>query len=1083
MKMNSYSRQLIRQSVLIAWTLLTCASASSNASGQSDVRIERLRCESRTDPLGIGEIKPRLSWIIQSDRRGEMQSAFRVFVASSRDHLANGQADLWDSGKVDGSNNSSVVYAGKSLESGQRCHWKVMVWDKDGKPSGWSPPAVWSMGLLHPQEWQAEWIGYDAERKVEYPEADLHASKWICHPDDSSEQVPQGHRLYLARFTLPADVVLDRAEILAIADDKLWMAINGKMIVHGEPGWKKVKPVAVADVLKAGSNELRFNVRNESEGPSGLLVRLDILTNTGEEIEIVSDDSWLCSTSPGHEWPTESVNESDLKPCSVVGSYGIEPWGTAKLQDLFLPPVPLMRQEFELSKAIDSATLYVTALGNCDAYLNGERVSDEYFTPGWTDYSKRVYYRTYNVTELVQSGANALGGALSDGWFSGYIGWGRNRDHYGKSPRLKMQLHLLYQDGTSEIIGTGPKWKATAGPTREADFLMGELYDARLAQDGWDLPGFDDANWQAVDVGTQFPTEVESSPGPPVTVIEEFKPVEITEPAPGTYVFDLGQNFAGVVRLKVQGKSGQKIRLRFAERLNPDGTVYTTNLRGARTVDTYICRGSGVETWQPRFTFHGFQYVELTGLSSPPNDDTVTGIALSSDTPLAGSFECSDPSLNRLHKNILWTQYANFIDIPTDCPQRDERLGWTGDAQVYVATACLNTDVQAFFDKWLIDLKDAQRADGQFPMVAPLKVAGDDGGPAWADAGVICPWTVYEVYDDRRILERHYPSMRNFIEFCRGRSKGGLLPPDEFHCFGDWLNIDADTPKEVIYTAYFAHSVQLVAKSAEVLGFEDDAIQYQKLFEEIKSAFNDTYVTDDGRIEGATQCCYVLALSNNLLDGERKMGAAKHLVADIAKRGYHLSTGFVGTKDLMLTLASIGRNDVAYRLIHNETFPSWGFSIKQGATSIWERWDGWTPERGFQDPGMNSFAHYSFGAVYQWMAENIGGIRRLQPGYKHFEISPQPGGKLTWANVDYESIHGRISSHWKKDADAFQLDVAIPSNTTATIRLPCRDEKKLLLDDGPIGTAPDVRDLRLDGGTAIFQIGSGKYSFSTELNE
>ena len=459
---------------------------------------------------------------------------------------------------------------------------------------------------------------------------------------------------------------------------------------------------------------------------------------------------------------------------------------------------------------------------------------------------------------------------------------------------------------------------------------------------------------------------------------------------------------------------------------------------------------------------------------------TIVGHALSSDTPHVGFFNCSNTMLNKLASNIYWTQRANFIDIPTDCPQRDERLGWTGDAQVYCRTATLNADVQAFFTKWLVDLDDAQRADGQFPMVAPLKVAGDDGGPAWADAGVICPWTMYQVYGDRRLLEKHYPAMTRFIGFCEHRSTPDLLPPQQFHCFGDWLNINAETPKDVIYEAYFARSTSFVAQAAEALGKSDDAAKYHALFDRIKASFNKAFVAADGRIKGNTQTAYVLALAFGLLDAQHQKLAAKYLVADIISRGWHLSTGFIGTKDLMNTLSQVGRNDVAYRLILNDTFPSWGFSIKQGATSIWERWDGWTPEKGFQTPGMNSFAHYSFGAVYQWMVENIGGIRSDGVAYKRITIVPQPGGDLTWADVRYNSIRGEIGSHWQKKDGRFTLDVTIPPNTTATVVIPAKSADTITCDGKDISATAEVKLLHRGKDHATLAVESGKYSFAAD---
>jgi alpha-L-rhamnosidase len=460
--------------------------------------------------------------------------------------------------------------------------------------------------------------------------------------------------------------------------------------------------------------------------------------------------------------------------------------------------------------------------------------------------------------------------------------------------------------------------------------------------------------------------------------------------------------------------------------------------------------------------------------------DTIMGVAISSATADAGSFVCSDPMLNRLERNIYWTQRANFIDIPTDCPQRDERLGWMGDAQVYIVAATLHEDVQAFFTKWLVDVQDAQRADGQYPTVAPLKVSGDDGGPAWADAGVICPWAIYEVYGDRRILERHYDSMARFIEFCKSRSTPDFLPPREFHCFGDWLNIHDETPTTVIYTAYFAHSTKLMARAAEVLGKTADAARYNELFENIRGAFNRAYVAPDGRMVGDTQTDYVLALAFGLLDSDKTNLAAQHLVENIQKRQWHLSTGFIGTKSLMLTLAQMGRNDIAERLIHNDTFPSWGFSIKHGATSIWERWDGWTPEKGFQDPGMNSFAHYSFGAVYQWMVEDLGGIRSSGPAYKNIVIAPQLDSRLTSADTTYDSIRGPIQTHWKRTGNKTRLKISIPANTTATVHVPAADQMDVSEGQRLASGAPGVSFLLMDGGSAVFGIGSGTYEFSVK---
>ncbi|MCX6923627.1 MAG: glycoside hydrolase family 78 protein [Verrucomicrobia bacterium] len=1004
-----------------------------------------LRCEYLVDPLGIDEASPRLSWTVESGERGQRQTAYRLLVASSEKLLHQDRGDLWDAGKVAGDETICVAYWGTPLHSHQRCFWKVKVYKAVLKDA-------------------------------------LEQAKWIWHASDEPAKVPKCQRLFICTFTIPEDAKVKQAELFAAADDAMKFAINTRLRLTTEPGndsWRQVRKAGITADLKPGPNELRVLVENAEPGYAGLIAQLVITLEDGRIIQHSTGGSWKSTARPAKDWIKDPVDVASLAGARVLGDYGVQPWGKLQPTDIFIAPAAYLRKEFSLEKPVARATLYATALGLVDMHLNGHSVSDDFFTPGWTDYKKRVYYRTYDVTRLVRQGANALGAMLADGWFSGYIGYGNNRTFYGKYPRARAQLHLEYADGSTADIASGQGWKAAIGPILEADFLKGQTYDARLEYSGWDEPGCDETCWNAVDVGSsEVHPLVQAHPGLPVRAIEEFKAKTIKEPKPGVFVLDLGQNFAGVPRLKVSGQPGQKITLRFAERLNPDGTIYTTNLRSARSTDTYICKGKGTETWEPRFTFHGFQYVEITGLTGKPSEDTVVGVALSSDTPVAGTFTCSDPMLNQLHNNIYWTQRANFIDIPTDCPQRDERLGWTGDAQVYIRTATLNTDVEAFFTKWLVDLEDGQRADGQFPCVAPCEVAGNDGGPAWADAGVICPWTTFEVYGDRRVLERHYDAMKRFIEFCRKRSTPELLPPANFHCFGDWLSIRADTPKEVIYTAYFAHCTKLTARAAEVLGKADDASKYNALFERICAAFNRAYVSADGRIKGNTQCCYVLALAFDLLQGEVAKLAAQHLVADIEKRDWHLSTGFVGTKSLMLVLSKIGRSDVAFRLLHNDTFPSWGFSIKHGATSIWERWDGWTPEKGFQDPGMNSFAHYSFGAVYQWMVENIGGIRSTAPAYKKVLMAPEPDPQLKSAAVVYRSIRGLITSDWQKKDGQLLFNVTIPANTTALVALPAKSESDITESGLAIAQAPGVEFLRLDGPKAILSIGSGSYAFA-----
>ncbi|TWT36978.1 Bacterial alpha-L-rhamnosidase [Posidoniimonas corsicana] len=1055
-------------------SILLLATACCLNAGAAALEVGDLRCQYRENPVGVDAEQPRLSWKLTSTARNQSQSAYQIQVATDADKLAAGEADLWDSGKVASSSTRDIPYDGKALSAHQRCVWRVRSWDADGQPGEYSEPAEWTVGILKQDQWQAEWIGYDASRADRRPPADLDGASWIWAADEEGKAAERGDFGFASTLEIPQDAKLESAVATLYGDDQVIVYVNGK---RANVGVRRNRPfeLDLLHVIEQGENDIRLACHNGSPESAGVIMKLVVKTDQGERTLVTSGD-WSSVKSPSNEWRAAQRPADEGDHALVVAANGEGPWGEVGPSAQYLPPPAYLRVGFEITKPVKRALAYMAALGDCDARINGQRVTDDYFPSGWTDYNKRVYYRAYDVTHLLRQGDNAAGVVLADGWFSGHVGWGEQRDHYGDKPRFAGQLVVQYQDGTQQVLATGEAWRAGEGGTREADFLGGEVFDATREPTGWDAPGFDSSGWAEVDRGAAVDPLVQWHPAQPVEAIGEFSPQEITEPLPGVYVLNLGQNFAGVPRLKVKGRKGQAIHLRFGERLNPDGSLYLTNMRCARVTDTYVCSGQGTETWQPRHTFHGFQYVEVRGLDASPESGEVVGVALSSATPRVGSFECSDERVNQLVNNIYWTQRSNFIDIPTDCPQRDERLGWTGDAQVYIGAATLNCDVQAFFHKWLQDMTDSQRADGQYPKVAPEKVAGNDGGPAWADAGVICPLQLYETYGDREILARQYASMKKFVDFCRDRSKDGVLPPDRFHCYGDWLSINASTPNEVIYTAYYAHAADLLSQAAEVLGIENDAREYRELFHKVRNAFNEAYVKDDGSIHGDTQCCYTLAIVFDLVEGDKLNEASRRLVADIESRGGRLSTGFVGTKDLMHALDKIGRLDVACGLLTHEEYPGWLFSIKHGATSIWERWDGWTPDRGFQDPGMNSFAHYSFGAVYRWMVECLGGVKPTSPGYDQFVIAPYLPEDLEWVKVGYDSVHGPIESAWRRTDRGVTVQVTAPVNTTATIRLPSGDRDAISVDGKPLSECGLRVGDSTNDSTAV-EIGSGSYEF------
>jgi alpha-L-rhamnosidase len=1035
------------------------------------------RCEYADNPLGIEAAQPRLSWVLESNERAQRQAAYQVLVASSEDKLKAGQGDLWDSGKVASDQSIQVVYAGKPLPSRQRCFWRVRIWDQDGKIAD-SAPAFWEMGLLQPADWQAQWIGFTTNAAAKSP---FEGARWIWFPEGNpAANAPSGERYFRRIVNLPADVGIQRATLVLTVDDQFTLFVNGEEVGKSSgqtDAWRELKTFDLKPRrLRTGPNVIAVRAFNTA-GAAGLLAKLDLACNPGPQISAVSDKSWKVADVAADGWNAVAFDDAAWKPAKEIAKLGEGPWGNAFSPQPALGQVPHLRKAATLTKPIKQARLYASALGVYEFYLNGQRVSRDVFNPSWTDYRKRVQYHTYDVTSLLRTGENALGIILGDGWYAGWVGLG-GPHRYGPQALAVAQLEVEFADGSKQVIATDATWKAANGPILQSDMLMGESYDARREISGWSSAGFDDANWATAQTKAVVVPLV-SAPDAPVRQVMELKPRAITEPSPGHFIFDLGQNMVGWARLKVKGEAGTTVTLKFVEMLNPDGTIYTANLRGAKCTDTYTLKGGGEEIWEPRFTFHGFRYVELTGFPGKPGLDAVTGIVVHSDTPRVGTFECSNPLVNQLYQNIVWGQRGNFLAVPTDCPQRDERLGWMGDAQIFIRTASYNMDVSRFFTKWCQDVEDAQRADGSFTDVSPDVCCGS-GVAAWGDAGMICPWTIYRVYGDTRILERHYDAGEKWITYLLAHSKNLLRPAEGY---GDWLSIRADTPKDVLATAYFALSTRRMADLARVLGKTADQAKYENLLQQIKAAFNQAYVADDVRIKGNTQTDYVLALAFDLLPPDKRAAAAKHLVDDIAAKGDHLSTGFVGVGHLTPTLTREGYTEVAYKLLLQESFPGWLYSVKNGATTIWERWDGWTKEKGFQDPGMNSFNHYSMGSVGEWLFDTVAGIGLdpEKPAYKHIIIHPRPGGGLTSAKAEFQSIHGKIVSDWKIEGGQFRLNVVIPANTTAEVILPASSAAAVREGGQPADGAAGISSVTLVDGHAVLAIGSGAYAFTAPM--
>ncbi len=751
-------------------------------------------------------------------------------------------------------------------------------------------------------------------------------------------------------------------------------------------------------------------------------------------------------------------------------------------------PCPYLRKPFRLTQTPKQARLYITALGVYEATLNGKPISDDVLRPGWTDYNQRVPYQVYDVTTLLQTGENVMGAILGDGWFCGYLGW-QPRQQYGDAPLLFAQLMLDFDDGTTEVIATDSTWQTTTGAIMSSDMLMGESVHAGRALPGWDAPGYDASRWLRADTFLEPGYKLVAQTAPPVRrkeMIEPIKAPQLRELAHHNkvWIFDFGENVVGRVRLKISGKAGTTIKLRYAEILNTDGTLYIENLRAARATDYYTLRGNGDEIYEPHFTFHGFRYAEISGYDGIPTRETLTAVVLYSDTPPAGTFECSDPLINQLQKNIVRSQKGNFLEVPTDCPQRDERLGWTGDAQVFIRTATFNMDVAAFFTKWQQDIADAQDADGRVPSVCPNVFHpedNNDGGPAWADAILICPWTIYQVYGDTRILATHYASFQRFVTYLKNASHDLIRAHphiDAWGGYGDWLSLHPETPKDLIGTAFFAHCAHLMVQIATLLDKPDDAYYYQELHSRIVAAFRNRFVTPAGLLVAQTQTAYVLALHFDLLPENMRSQAVAQLVSNIERRGIHLSTGFVGTPYLLPVLTRFGKHGLATALLHQTTYPSWLYPVTQGATSIWERWDGWTEEKGFQNAGMNSFNHYAYGSVGAWIYETVGGIDTEQPGFQNIILRPRPTNQLSYATATYHAPAGLIESAWRREQGQFEYRVTVPPNTTATVHLPVLPTSIITENDIPIEQADGVTLISRSDTEAIYHVLPGKYVFA-----
>ncbi len=1118
--------------------------------------------------MGIDDTTPTLSWQLQYSPthvavRGQGQSGYQIWVGSQP-----GGSNLWDSGQVNSAETVNVHYAGQPLTNGEQCYWQVRIYDSNGLLSAWSPSAQWTMGLVHQSNWSAQWIGYDAAYNLTPQQTAANALFNTSNVDwiglASGQGQPGINQVSLRkRVVIPDSQVITNAMLSLYADNYCVAYVNSGQPTNFCARWEATAQMNVTSMMHSGTNIICLAATNSDQEPAVVTGRLVVQFASGSVSNIPVDTTWKSAQFPPASWTEVTYDDSAW---ALANDTGGTPWGTPANNDLPRVPAPYLRKTFSVAQSVTRATVYVTSLGAYELHLNGQRVGNDVLTPGWTQFTKRVYYQTYDVTSQMQSGSNTISAILGDGWYASDLAFKGSRCNYGGIPRFLAQLVLQLSDGSTQTIVTDNSWKASYGPILFGDLLLGSAYDARLEMPGWDSTNFDDSAWAPVATGfhlfdytnvtsivkgfvtnnllnfvaantnlggdpdygvvkafeltyslggvTQTVTYPENSTvyiggnGQPLVVIqalygnpaalntsnlliqaavtepsrcfENIAATNMTEPAPGCYTFDLGQNIAGWARLQISGSAGDIITVRHGEMLNPGGIIYTANLRGADATDTYILASNGVSVFEPKFTFHGFRYVEIRGLSVPPTLSSVTGVVVHSDMQATGDFACSSPLVNHLYSNIVWSQKGNYLEVPTDCPQRDERMGWTGDMEFFIPTATYNFDIQSFFHRHLVTLdEDCQYSGGAFAYVSPDLGVGT-AGIAWGDASWVCPDTIYRAYDDTNVIGDHYAAMQTYGEYLDSYSSDytlSNLPGD----LGDWLNLGGGASDIVIDTAFYAGYAQAMSEMAQAIGRTNDAQTYATLHSNIVRAFGQFFDSSGAFTDGSSQCGYALAFTLDLVPAHLRAQVAQQFANSIAQSDYHLSTGFIGTPRLLPALHNAGLDNLAYTVLLQQTYPSWLYQITLGSTTMWERWDGWTPNAGFESETMNSFNHYAFGSVGQYLYGAVGGINAASPGYKTILIAPTPGNGLTWAATSYNSTRGFISTAWTNLGATLQLAVTIPPNTTAQIWVPAANPIGVTESGVPAATSSGVSYLGFSNGAAMYAVGSGNYFFSSPV--
>jgi len=1040
-----------------------------------------LRCEYRKNPLGIDALKPRLSWRLEAadpKARGQRQRAYQILTASSEERLRRDQGDFWDTGRVESDKSIQVPYGGKPLASGTPIWWKVRVWDSAGKPSAWSEPAFWSMGLLKRADWKGAWIGLDGgEGKPE----ELKKAHWVW-----SSQGGPGTRYFRRTIEIPQDNPVSDALVYLVSPGSSTLYINGQPVGSAK-GIENPISTDITQALHSGPNVFAVSVRASGDAPSSLIGAIQIELARGEPTVIHTDQEWRVAPAEAHDWSKPEFNDSAWGAVKVLGEYGMAPWGEVGWAERTVLPARMLRKDFNVAGGVKRATLYISGLGLSEAYLNGSKVGDDVLVPALSDYDRRVYYLTYDVTPRLATGANALGVILANGR---YLAPRHRVPTFTRTfgyPKLLLQLEIQYSDGKTERVVSDSSWKLTTdGPIRANNEYDGEIYDARREMEGWSRPGFDDGGWEKAQA-VKGPAGVLSSQMiEPIRVTETLNPTAMNQVSPGVYIFDMGQNMVGWCRLTASGPKGTQVSLRHAERLRPDGTLYLDNLRSAQVTDVYTLKGEGTEVYEPRFTYHGFRFVEIKGYPGEPTLASLEGREVHDAVEQHADFASSNPLLNQIYKNVVWGTKDNYRSMPTDCPQRDERQGWLGDRSAESRGEPYMFDVAALYAKWVDDMADSQDEKGRVSDVSPAYWPFRNENVTWPSSFIIIPDHLYDQYGDLRVIAKHYEGMKKWIAHMQTYLKDDLMPRD---VYGDWC-VPPESPElihskdparrtegPVLGTTYFYHLLRLMARFATLLDKPNDAKGFNELADRLVVAFNKTYFHETtGRYSNGSQTSSVLPLAFGMVAEHDRQKVSEALLRKIQDQSQgHTGTGLIGGQWLMQVLSANGHPEVAYEIASQKSYPSWGYMAGQGATTIWELWNGDTA-----DPAMNSGNHLMLvGDLITWFYENLAGIRPdpAQPGFKHIIMHPTPVGDLTYLKASHKSPYGEIASDWRRDGDRFTWNVSIPVNTTATVYVPADREASVKESDLPVAQVPGIKHARMEAGTAVYEIGSGTYHF------